>query len=345
VTDSTPGASHDAGDPLTILSGAAALLALGSDVDATLAGLIDSAVAAVGASFGAVYLQDPDRSELQLAVAAGLDDDARAALESSADDPTDAPAIVARDRNPMAAAPGPFRTATGAAAAELRPLVVARAGVELPLGVLSVGWSSAHDVTPDEGAILDALASLAAVAVDRGRLASLIAERSEWFERIAHADPLTGLANDRTFARVLELELARAGRQGGELSLALFDVDGFAATNASAGHEAGDDILRAVASVLAESVRLVDTVARFGGDEFVVVAPGAAGVTVARRVLEGIAQLEPVGGTQVTVSAGVARFPVDGATSEELLAAAGAALDQARAVGGGGVSEAAVGAG
>ena len=344
MTDSTTRASRGNDDPLTILSSAAAIVALGTDLDATLTGLLGAATEAVGASFGVVYLQDPDRSELQVAVTIGLDEPARTALEDAAGDPDDAPAIVARDRNAAAAGAGAFLKATGAAA-DLRPLIVARAGVELPLGVQAVGWSVAHEVTDEEATILDALASLAAVAVDRGRLVSLIAERSEWFERIAHADPLTGLANDRTFARVLELELARAGRQGGELSLALFDIDGFAATNASAGHETGDDILRAVAAVLAESVRLVDTVARFGGDEFVVVAPGAAGVTVARRVLEGIAQLAPVGGSKVTVSAGVARFPVDGATSEELLSAAGAALDEARAAGGGGVSAAPVGAG
>ena len=77
--------------------------------------------------------------------------------------------------------------------------------------------------------------SLAALAADRARHASSAAERSEWFERMAHTDPLTGLANERTVARVLELELARAGRQGGEVSLALFDVDDFRAANASDG--------------------------------------------------------------------------------------------------------------
>ena len=91
---------------------------------------------------------------------------------------------------------------------------------------------------------------------------------------MAHTDPLTGIANERTVARVLELELARAGRQGGEVSLALFDIDDFRSANASDGHQVGDDILRRVAAVLAESVRLVDTVGRIGGDEFVLVAPG-----------------------------------------------------------------------
>jgi diguanylate cyclase (GGDEF)-like protein len=150
---------------------------------------------------------------------------------------------------------------------------------------------------------------------------------------MSQSDPLTGLANQRTFARVLELELARAGRQGGEVSLALFDVDGFVATNEAGGHEVGDDVLRAVAAVLNESVRLVDTVARIGGDEFVLVAPGSAGVTVARRVLSGVAALAPVGGRPISVSAGIARFPTDGTTADELLDAAAAALARARGEG------------
>ena len=131
---------------------------------------------------------------------------------------------------------------------------------------------------------------------------------------MAHSDPLTGLANERTVARVLELELARAGRQGSEVSLAMFDVDDFQATNRDGGPAAGDDVLRRVAAVLAESVRLVDTVGRVGGDEFVLIAPGSAGLTVANRVMAGIAALPAVAGKDVSVSAGVARFPTDGAT-------------------------------
>ncbi|MEI7744683.1 MAG: GGDEF domain-containing protein, partial [Chloroflexota bacterium] len=139
-------------------------------------------------------------------------------------------------------------------------------------------------------------------------------------------DPLTGLANARTVGRVLELEVARAARQGSEVSVAVFDVDGFRELNATAGSRAGDHVLRQVAAVLAESVRLVDTIARTGGDEFVLVAPGAAGVTVARRVLDGVAKLGDFDGHPVSVSAGIARFPKDGDAPEAIIAAARTAV-------------------
>ena len=79
----------------------------------------------------------------------------------------------------------------------------------------------------------------------------------------------------------------------------MFDIDDFRAANAIDGHEAGDDILRRVAAVLAGSVRLVDTVGRIGGDEFVLVAPGSAGAMVAQRVQDGIAALPAVAGRTV----------------------------------------------
>ncbi|HEY8845482.1 MAG TPA: GGDEF domain-containing protein, partial [Candidatus Limnocylindrales bacterium] len=151
--------------------------------------------------------------------------------------------------------------------------------------------------------------------------------------RLAHTDPLTGLANLRTVSRVLELEIARAGRQGSELSVAIFDVNDFASTNEAAGRDAGDDVLRAVAAVLAGSVRLVDTVGRSGADEFLLVAPGSAGAAVAKRVIEGIAELPAVSGRPVTIAAGVARFPSDGTDAESVLAAAQAALDRTRSSG------------
>jgi diguanylate cyclase (GGDEF)-like protein len=218
------------------------------------------------------------------------------------------------------------------------PLLTSLGGVETALGALGMTWAGPRELADDERESLTALASLAAIAVDRFRLASTAAERSEWFERMAHTDALTGIANERTVGRVLELELARAGRQGGEVSLALFDIDDFRSANERDGRDVGDDILRRVAAVLAESVRLVDTVGRIGGDEFVLVAPGSAGAMVARRVQEGIAALPVVAGRTVSVSAGVARFPVDGADAAALIAAATEALDRAKEAGAGSVA-------
>ena len=90
--------------------------------------------------------------------------------------------------------------------------------------------------------------------------------------------------------------------------------------------------------MLAESVRLVDTVGRIGGDEFVLIAPGSAGLTVAQRVLDGIAALPALAGQTVSVSAGVATFPADGADADALIAAVTEALDRARTGGGGNVA-------
>ncbi|MFL5675433.1 MAG: GGDEF domain-containing protein, partial [Chloroflexota bacterium] len=110
------------------------------------------------------------------------------------------------------------------------------------------------------------------------------------------------------------------------------------------GSETGDDVLRRVASVLAESVRVGDTVGRSGGDEVVLIAPGSAGALVAQRVLDGIAALPPVGGRDVTVSAGVATFPADGTDAQALIGAATEGLARARESGRGSVRAGAVAA-
>jgi diguanylate cyclase (GGDEF)-like protein len=310
-----------------LLAQAAATLAASDDLDTTVGQLLELGTTALDAPFAALTLQDPDRSELQLAVAVGPGAASRADFETTVGGPD----------GPVAATAGDRVARMGDGLVHL-PLIVTRGGIEQLVGVLSVARAGDGEPTDDERAALGAFCALVAVAVDRARISSMVAERSEWFERLAHTDPLTGLANERTFARILELELARAGRQGGEVSLAVFDVDDLGATNETAGHGAGDDVLRAVAAVLAESVRLVDTVARIGGDEFVLVAPGAAGVTVAQRVLDGIAALPSGTGGPISVSAGVARFPADGGTAEDLRAAAEAALATARTAGRGGLS-------
>ena len=298
--------------PLALLVSGAAALARGTDLDETLESLVGTAAAAVGASSAAISLQDPDRPSPELTFTIGLDEAAQAALGTGG-----------RRRGPSADRRR-HRTARRSSARTPWRSRSSSAGTRSSRGSArsrSAG-PAAHAPADDEIAFLRAVADLVAVAVDRFRLTSTIAERSEWFERLAHTDPLTGLANMRTFSRVLELELARAGRQRSEVSVAVFDVDDFAATNDAAGREGGDDVLRSVAAVIAGAVRLVDTVARLGGDEFVVIAPGSAGMTVARRVLEDIAALPETDGRRITVSAGVARFPTDGTDAGDQSSAA-----------------------
>jgi diguanylate cyclase (GGDEF)-like protein len=315
--------------PFDALAAGVAALVRGPDLDAGLGILLAGAVAASGAASAMISLQDPDRPEPELSLTIGLDAAGQAAAVTSAADQDHPLSLAARHRS---------GARSGSVVA--LPLVASRAGVEEPLGAIALSFGSEADAEAADGALLRAVADVAALAVDRSRLAATAAERSEWFERLAHTDPLTGLANLRTIGRVLELELTRAGRQGGEVSVAVFDVDDFTATNAAAGHEAGDDVLRAVAAVLSGSVRLVDTVARTGADEFLLVAPGSASVTVARRVLDGIAELAPVAGRTISVTAGVARFPADGTDAEAVVAAAHAALDRARSGSGGGIETA-----
>ena len=319
-------------DPRASLAAAVEAVASSGTLEEMLDGVLAAADVGFRPTMGAIFVSDPDRPGLQVVATSGMDDDAVARLDVDVADPAHpfTTAAVARvttfDRESSMPDGSTF---VGA----YLPLVVSTAGVETTLGSIGFGWPAPRVLDDAECETLTALAALAAIAVDRARLASTAAERSEWFERMAHTDPLTGLANERTVGRILELELARAGRLGSEVSFAMFDIDDFRATNVESGHEAGDDVLRRVAAVLAESVRLVDTVGRIGGDEFVLVAPGSAGMMVAQRIINGIADLPALAGRRITVSAGVARFPVDGSDSAALIAAATEGLERARAEG------------
>ncbi len=314
-------------DPLAVLTASAAALARASDLDEALSALLAVGIDATGARAAAVFLQDPDRPELQLGASVGIaPDDAARFAASVADGAADHP--IAR----VAAGQSIGGADAGDGSIHL-PLAITTSGIQIILGVLVAHAPEGGAFDETDRAVLGSIADLLAVGVDRARMAATASERSDWFERMAHTDPLTGLANERTVGRILELELARAGRQDSEVSIVMFDIDDFQATNRDGGHQAGDDVLRRVAAVLAESVRLVDTVGRIGGDEFVLVAPGSAGLTVARRVLDGIVALPAVAGRPVSVSAGVARFPTDGTDAQSLIEAATAALTQARADG------------
>lgn len=324
MADSNVGANSG---PLSVLSAGAAALARAHDLDTALAVIVEAGAAATGASMAAVFAQDPDRNALELLLTLGIADDAVEGFEAEVVANPDHPVHhAALDRTGTLGRTGHTPDGATMTGADL-PLVVSGSGsVEACVGVLTLGWAGEHEVDTAEETLLVAVADLAAAAIATFRTTSMATERAEWLERVALTDPLTGLANTRTVQRVLDLEVARAQRQGTEVSVALFDVDAFRELNAASGSRAGDHVLRQVATVLAESVRLVDTIARIGGDEFLLVAPGSAGVTVARRVLEGIARLDAVDGAPISVSAGVARFPQDGQDAATLLEAARAAL-------------------
>jgi diguanylate cyclase (GGDEF)-like protein len=316
--------------PEAVLAAAAAIVARGRTAEDDLAALLDLATGAIGAGLASVFLWDAERGSLALAAAAGIADGGAAEYEAAvAGDPDHPITRTAHGQTAIlgSASSGPSGDPMTLAA---WPLRVAHDGVEEPIGALAVGRSGSWAVSEAEALLGAALADLIAITVDRARLAEAAGQRGEWAERVSHTDALTGLANARTLSRILELEVARASRQGTELSVVLFDVDSLAAANASAGPAAGDDILREVAAVLAETVRLVDTVARWGGDEFLLVAPGAAGMIVAKRVLDAVAGRPEIAGRAYSVSAGVARFPADGASPDELLAAAAIGLATAK---------------
>ena len=313
---------------LSVLSAGAAALARAADLDTALAVIVETGAAATGASAAAVFGQDPEREGVELLMTLGIADDRVGAFaEEVAGNPEHPISIAALDRSGTLgrAVRGPDGASwTGV---DLPLVVAAGNGVEDCVGVLTLGWPGEHEVTTVEETLLVGIADLTATAMAMFRLSSLVTERAEWYERVSHTDALTGLANARTVRRVLELEVARAQRQGSDVSVAVFDVDDFKQLNADAGSRAGDLVLRQVASILAESVRLVDTIGRVGADEFVLIAPGSAGVTVARRIMAGITKLDPVEGHAVSVSAGVARFPADGTDADGLLMAARGALD------------------
>jgi diguanylate cyclase (GGDEF)-like protein len=148
----------------------------------------------------------------------------------------------------------------------------------------------------------------------------------------ARADALTGLLNRRGFEERFAAEVARASRERLSLALVCFDLDHFKRVNDEQGHEAGDRALTTVAALIADQVRGADLAARWGGEEFVVVLPGAgeeAASAFAERVRAAVATAS---GGSLTLSAGVAAAtgPSD---SRALLAAADTALYEAKRAG------------
>jgi diguanylate cyclase (GGDEF)-like protein len=190
-------------------------------------------------------------------------------------------------------------------------------------------------------AFASAEVELAAALVDQAATAlALTRARAE-----AGTDAVTGCMNHRAMRRRLDEEIGRATRTGGQLSCLLIDLDDFKLVNDRHGHQAGDMVLRGVVHALVGEFRAFDRVARYGGDEFVVILPNAAldsAAAAAGRALERLHAIRGHDGIAAGVSAsvGVAQWRVPMGT-DELLQACDAALLRAKRQGKGRVTRAA----
>jgi two-component system, cell cycle response regulator len=153
----------------------------------------------------------------------------------------------------------------------------------------------------------------------------------EEVQRMAETDPLTNLANRRVFERALEREIARASRTGQPVSLLMLDADHFKQYNDRFGHRAGDELLQSLANALVEHSRAFDTVARYGGEEFAVILPECP-VEEAHRVAERLRLVSSAieGRAPITLSGGVATYPMHARDGATLIEAADGALYESK---------------
>jgi len=198
------------------------------------------------------------------------------------------------------------------------------------IGALVLRSRRREDVfTADDLELIQALADAAARALE-------LARRHEADVDQALLDSITGLVRHRQLLNVLDKEVSRAARTDDTVAAIFSDLDGFKEINDIWGHAAGDRVLAIYAEVLRATLRREDTAARYGGDEFVCILPGAdRGQTeaVAERIQQRFAELtaeDPVIGSRASVSWGIAIFPTDADSARHLLAEADAELLRAK---------------
>ncbi|MCC4263338.1 diguanylate cyclase [Oceanimonas baumannii] len=163
------------------------------------------------------------------------------------------------------------------------------------------------------------------------------ARLEQQLKELAHKDPLTGVANRRWFDELAERELARAHRVGMPLTLIELDIDHFKKVNDTYGHDAGDEVLKALAEHCQNSLRTTDVLARFGGEEFVILLPDTSleqGVHKAEQIRQALGRLRVIVMNNIeirfTVSLGVATLSGAHQSIQALLKSADQALYKAK---------------
>jgi diguanylate cyclase (GGDEF)-like protein len=194
------------------------------------------------------------------------------------------------------------------------------------IGVINVtNKKNGKEFTNQDVKMLKAIADQAAVAVNKAQL---------W--DMAVTDSLTGLYVRRYFMVKLQEEIHRAERNNKVISVIMADLDSFKTINDTYGHDAGDQALEKISQFLKKNMRDVDAIARYGGDEFVMLVPDAdkdAAFCLAERLRGELAKVKLDNMPPTTVSLGIATFPVDGTDVEILIKKADAAMYAAKQAG------------
>lgn len=215
------------------------------------------------------------------------------------------------------------------------------------LGVMNVALRRSHIFSENEIQSLEFLADQAAIAIHNAKLYEQaqqeITDRKkaeEAIKHMAHHDALTGLPNRRLFNERISLEIARSQRNNQKIGVMLFDLDHLKKVNDSFGHSLGDLLLQAVAQRMLGLLRKSDTVARMGGDEFLLILPEMNqpedAVLTAERILNALSTPFLLEGNQIniTTSIGIVFFPDEGTEVDTLIKKADIAMYNAKEKGG-----------
>lgn len=302
------------------------------DLEGMFAVILDTAAVTLGAKAGAVYLLSPSGRDVRLEVARGYEAPERASLRIgegiAGRSAAGISVLLPSEREPVS----PSRPVEPAAPTAIAvPLIRG----DRTMGVLALyGRSIPEPFVHNDVATLGSFAAQASVAVENVLL-------HKEAQRLSITDGLTGVWNRRYLQLTLTKEIERAQRFGRPLSVLMMDIDHFKLVNDAHGHHVGDEVLVELTRRTMSTIRgQIDALARYGGEEFVVVLPETptdGAKVVADKILAVIRHRPFVedeqGGVPLTVSIGVAAFPEDAATADELVRAADLAMYRAKEAG------------
>jgi diguanylate cyclase (GGDEF)-like protein/PAS domain S-box-containing protein len=304
------------------------------ELDPLLQAIMERAMALIGATSGQIALYDAERDDLLILACRNLAPELIGTRQPLTEHGT---GYVVRERRPLRIPDYatwhsrlPQYARQGGRALLLVPMLAG----DTVIGLIIVGHTDPH-LHFDEGDVelLTMFAQQATIAVHNAQLYGRL-------QQLASSDGLTALLNRRSFFERAQRAFEQATRYGQPLSLAMLDIDHFKQVNDRMGHLAGDQVLHAVARQCQESLRSVDIIGRYGGEEIVMLMPETdcrRAQQVAERLCRSIADLvinTDWGPAGVTVSIGVASLPIDSSISlEQLIGHADQALYAAKHAG------------